>query len=110
MYNKYSSKKTTVDNIKFDSKKEANRYLELKLLEKTGKIYILELQPKYLLQERFTDNTGKKHREINYIADFRYIENDKIIVEDTKGFRTEVYKIKKKILLYKYKEIIFKEL
>lgn len=93
--NKYRNVKTVVDNITFDSKKEAHRYGELKLLEKAGEIYGLDLQPQYLLQ------VGGEKIGI-YKADFRYIDRsvipNKIIVEDCKGIKTPVYKIKKKLM------------
>ena len=69
--NKYFNKKTVVDGIQFDSKLEANRYCELKLLEKSGEIKDLKLQPKFLLQESFKKN-GKTYRKVEYIADFTY--------------------------------------
>ena len=98
---KYRSKKTIIDNIKFASKKEAGRYIELKLLLKLGKIKKLKLQPKFELQPKFKKD-GKAYRAINYIADFMYLQNDKIIIEDTKGFKTQVYLLKKKLFEYKY--------
>lgn len=108
MYRKYKAKKTVFDGITFDSQKEAMRYGELKLLERAGEISDLELQPKYVLQEGFRDKDGKKHIAITYKADFKYVEKGKEIVEDAKGFETEVFKIKLKLLLYKYPEINFK--
>jgi len=101
--NKYNNKKIIIDNIKFDSIKEGNRYKELKLLEKAGMIVDLETQPKYLLQDKFKYN-NKVERAIHYIADFRYIDvkSSQLIVEDTKGVRTEVFKIKRKIFLKLY--------
>jgi len=99
-YSKYRNKKVTIDGIKFDSKKEAKRYSDLKILERVGKIENLELQPRFLLQDKFTFN-GKTIRKIEYIADFQFydIESKCIIVEDVKGMKTEVYKIKKKLFL-----------
>jgi hypothetical protein len=99
---KYGNKETIVDGIKFDSKREASRYQELKLLEKGKQIVGLELQPKYTLQLAFTDYDGVKHQAITYIADFTYFDKkfDIQVVEDCKGMRTEVYKIKKKLFLY----------
>lgn len=94
--NKYRNKKVIVDGEEFDSKKEGNRYKELKLLLKAGKISNLELQPRFLLQDGFKKN-GKTFRKIEYIADFKYIENGKTIVEDVKGMQTDVFKIKHKI-------------
>lgn len=71
--NKYRNKKIVIDNIKFDSKLEANRYVELKLLQRAGKIKNLELQPRFLIQEGFKKN-GKTFRKIEYVADFMYCQ------------------------------------
>lgn len=109
MRNKYGNIKTEVDNVKFDSKHEAIRYKELKLLERAKQIKELELQPRFVLQLAFTDNQGNKHRQIEYVADFKYKEHGKEIVEDAKGMKTEVYKIKKKLFLYSYPDVYFKE-
>lgn len=95
---KYNAKRTTVDGITFASQKEARRYQELKLLERAGKIHSLELQRRYPL---------KVEGELicTYVADFVYGESDGTtiksavrIVEDTKGFQTREYKIKKKLM------------
>lgn len=98
---KYSSAKTDVDGVTFDSKKEAEFYAELKLRERAGEISRLRLQPRYLLQDAFK-HEGKQYREIEYVADFEYIENGETVVVDVKGFKTAVYMIKKKLFLYKY--------
>lgn len=100
---KYYSRKVIIDGIKFDSKKEGNRYLELKLLLKAGKIRDLELQKKFELLPKYKIN-NKTIRAISYIADFVYwdISKNEMIIEDTKGFKTEVYKLKKKLFEYKY--------
>ncbi len=106
---KYKSKRTVVDNIPFQSKKEANRYVELKLMQKAGLISDLKLQPEFVLQPGFEKN-GKKYRPIKYIADFMYFDEDgNEVVEDTKGMRTKVYKIKKKMFEYKFKNLTLKE-
>jgi len=89
--NKYNAKKTTVDNITFDSKKEAVRYQELKLLERAGEIHFLKLQPKFSI-----DVYGE--HICNYFADFAYIVDENIIYEDVKGVKTPVYRIKKKLV------------
>ena len=101
---KYFSKKVEIDGIKFDSKREANYYIKLKELKKEGKIKDLELQKNYLLQEKFKIG-NKTRREICYRADFTYVttEDDKLHVVDVKGFRTEVYRLKKKLFEYKYR-------
>ena len=71
---KYNNKKVIVEDYVFDSIQESRRYKELKLLERAGKIQNLELQPHFLLQDSFRKN-GKTFRKIEYIADFKYIEN-----------------------------------
>ena len=108
---KYGSRKVTVDGIKFDSKREAPRYLQLKLLESANEIKGLELQKEFELQPSFKKN-GKTYRKITYKADFCYflVEDNKYIIEDVKGFKTEVYKLKKKMFEYKYKDFELKEI
>ena len=102
--NKYHNKKVIYNGIKFDSKKERARFITLKQLEKAGIIKELELQKKFLLQEGYTNAKGKRIRPIYYIADFYYYDyiNNKWVVEDVKGVRTDVYKLKKKLFEYKY--------
>lgn len=101
---KYNSKKTVVDGQKFDSKKEANRYQELLLLEKAGVIKNLSRQVKFVLIPSQRDENGKViERECSYKADFVYYEEEgETIVEDVKGFRTKEYIIKRKLMLYQY--------
>jgi hypothetical protein len=96
---KYGNKKTVIDGIAFDSKKEAKRYGELKLLERAGQITGLVLQQKFLLFPKQRRDDGKAERECSYVADFAYQENGKLIVEDTKGVRTTDYVIKRKAML-----------
>ena len=104
MESKYKNKKTQIDMYIFDSTKEAQRYRELKLLEKAKQISNLELQPRFLLQDSFRKN-GKTYRKIEYVADFKYIENGRLIVEDVKGLQTDVFKIKHKLFEKKYPEL-----
>ena len=104
MQRKYRNKKTQVDMYVFDSAKEAQRYRELKLLERAGEISNLELQPRFLLQESFKKN-GKTYRKIDYVADFKYIEKGKTKVEDVKGLQTDVFKIKHKLFEKKYPDL-----
>ncbi len=110
---KYHNQKTVIDGIKFDSKKEANRYCELKILERCKNITCLKLQPEYVLQEQFKHN-GKNIRQIKYIADFEYYNlTGQVVVEDVKAsktFTTEVYKLKKKLFFKKNPDILFKEI
>lgn len=91
MRSKYGAIKTIVDGIKFDSKKEAKRYVELKLLVKAGVISELKLQPRF-------DLIINGCKCGFYKADFEYIENGKIVVEDVKGKKTPVYNLKKKLI------------
>lgn len=108
---KYHSRKTTVDGIEFDSKKEANRYRELVLLERAGLIQNLQRQVKFVLipAQYEPDTIGKRggvkrgkqiERECCYVADFSYTDNGKQVVEDTKGFKTKDYIIKRKLMLW----------
>lgn len=115
---KYGNTKITVDGIQFDSKREAARYQELKLLERAGVISFLQRQTKFQLipdqhapsNETYTKGPRKGQRkpgkllehECSYIADFCYIRNGETVVEDAKGYRTEVYRIKKKLMLERY--------
>lgn len=94
---KYHSKKTIVDGIKFDSMKEANRYNQLKIFERAGLIKGLELQVPFQLIPK-----TKYGRAIKYVADFVYYEDGKKVVEDTKGFKTDVYKLKKRLIAETY--------
>lgn len=104
MVAKYHNKKVKYDGYTFDSIREKNYYIKLKLLEKAGKIKELELQKEYELQPSFKLN-NKTSRKITYRADFTYktTEDDKLHVIDVKGFRTDVYRLKKKLFEYKYK-------
>lgn len=110
MYNKYRNKKIKVDNITFDSHKEARKYTELKMLERAGLIKDLELQKEFILQPAFRKG-NKSYRKITYKADFSYfdIELNKIVVVDVKGFKTDVYKLKKKLFEYKFEDLELKE-
>lgn len=101
--NKYRSKKVVYKGEKFDSKKEANRYGELLLLQRAGKISDLKRQVRYLLIPAQYDEDGKNiERCCTYVADFVYKENGALVVEDTKGLKTDVYIIKRKLMLEKY--------
>ncbi|NCD11027.1 MAG: DUF1064 domain-containing protein [Epsilonproteobacteria bacterium] len=109
---KYGNKKVEADGFVFDSTKEFNRYYELKLLQRAGRIRKLEVHPKFELQPKFIDKSGVAHRAITYSGDFAYIENDLHVVEDVKSEMTRKlaqYRDKKKMFLYKFPDIIFKE-
>ncbi len=112
--NKYGSRKITRDGLTFDSLKEYRRYCELRLLEKAGRITNLKLQvPFELLPAQYEtfERYGKKgqrlkdgqhciEKAVMYRADFVYQENGKTVVEDTKGFKTKDYILKRKMMLY----------
>lgn len=97
---KYRARKTEVDGIVFDSKLEAHRYRELQLLEKAGEISDLQRQVKYELIPSQKLDGKVVERAVTYVADFVYLENNKWVVEDTKGVRTKDYIIKRKLMLY----------
>lgn len=99
MESKYKNKKVVLNGITFDSRKEARRYGELLLMEKAGEICDLRRQVKYVLIPK---QAGE--RECSYYADFVYFDKTKNeeIVEDVKGVMTDAYKIKRKLLLYRY--------
>lgn len=112
---KYHNRKITLDGIEFDSRKEAYRYRELKILERAGEIYSLELQkvfelipaqyesvPRYGKSgRRLKDETKCIEKAVHYRADFCYTDKNGVqIVEDTKGFKTKDYIIKRKLMLY----------
>ena len=109
--NKYHNKKVVIDNITFDSKLEATRYKELRLLEKKGLIKDLVLQPSFDLIPTFKKG-NKTYRKTQYIADFSYYDNElnKTIVEDTKGFKTDVYILKKKLFEYLNQDLTIREI
>ena len=98
---KYHAKKTTVDGITFDSRREADRYLVLKSMEKDGDIEDLRRQVRYELVPAF-DVDGKHYRPVYYVADFTYRENGHEIIEDVKGVKTDVYRLKAKLVAYRY--------
>lgn len=99
-HSKYKSRKVVVDGIEFDSQKEARRFRELRLLERAGKITGLERQAKFELIPAQRIDGKVVERACTYIADFVYFEDGQMVVEDTKGFKTKDYIIKRKLMLY----------
>lgn len=99
---KYNNRKVTIDGIEFDSQKEARRFRELCLLERAGRITELQRQVKFELIPSQRIDGKVVERACNYIADFTYKENGKEVAEDTKGFKTKDYIIKRKLMLHKY--------
>lgn len=100
---KYRNIKTVVDGITFDSQKEANRYCELKLLQRAKQISNLKYQVPFTLIDK-----SKYGREIKYIADFSYFEGNTLVVEDVKSSitKTPLYKLKKRLMAERYGLII----
>jgi hypothetical protein len=93
---KYKNRRVKLDGYTFDSQAEANRYAELKLLERAGKITRLLLQPLYSFQIN-------NKVIFTYFADFQYMnEHGNMVIEDVKGVRTPLYKLKKKIIEARY--------
>ena len=119
---KYGNKKIDVDGIQFDSTKEARRYCELKLLQQAGKIEALELQKEFELipaQYEYFERYGKTGKRLKdgkrcieqsctYKADFAYLQDGQLVVEDVKGFRDPQsagyakFVIKRKLMLERY--------
>ena len=101
---KYNAQKTTVDGITYDSRKEAQRAQELRLMLKAGIISNLREQVPYELIPAQKNEYGKViERAVIYKADFVYDdENGKTVVEDVKGVRTKEFVIKRKLMLYEY--------
>lgn len=98
---KYHARKTTVDGITFDSRKEADRYLTLKAMEEEGLIENLRRQVRYELVPAF-DVDGRHYRPVFYVADFVYVADGETVVEDVKGVMTDVYKLKSKLFARRY--------
>ena len=92
---KYNAVKTVVDGITFDSKKEAARYAELNLLERAGEITCLTLQPRFdiIIKGKFC---------CFYKADFKYFTAETCVIEDVKGMKTPMYRLKKKLVEAQY--------
>lgn len=100
--NKYKNKKVQYDEMTFDSKKEYSYYLKYKLMEQAGEIHDLKMQVPFTLIETFKLQ-NKTYRKTIYKADFTFIDKQgKYHVIDVKGIRTDVYKLKKKLMAWKY--------
>lgn len=106
--NKYRNTKTKIGGMVFDSKKEASRYQELRMLEKGGFISDLKLQVRFSICPKF----GANKRERFYVADFVYKEGGKSVIEDVKSEITRknpVYSLKKALVQVQYPDYIFRE-
>lgn len=100
---KYRAKPCVINGIRFASQREGARYLELQLLEKAGEIKELELQPKFPIYVCRRQN-GELHEAFKYVADFRYREGPRgvLVIEDVKGMKTALYRLKKKAFELQY--------
>lgn len=111
--NKYNARKTVMCGRTFDSKREAEVYLELLSRKQAGEIVRIGLQPSYTLLEGFRDNQGNKQRAITYTADFfvTYADGHSEVIE-VKGVRTRDYQLRKKLFLHMMREtdITFREI
>ena len=101
--NRSRGRKTRLDGITFASQGEANRYCELRLLERSGQISHLELQPVFPLivngqPLRLRSDGYPNGRRAKYVADFRYVEAGKVVVEDYKAVDTDLSRLKRAIL------------
>jgi hypothetical protein len=108
---KYHAQAVEIDGHKFPSQHEADRYCELKLLERAGAITNLRMQVRYTLEEGRRLKNGKWLLKREYVSDFEYDEGNRHIIEDAKGMRTREYKrkIKEFIDLYVTENIEFRE-
>jgi hypothetical protein len=108
--NKYGAEPQVVDGVRFASKAEARRFAELVILERTGAITDLRLQPAFELQPAFVDNKGRRQSAIRYHGDFLYVERDsgKVIVEEIKGFMDTAAALRIRLFLYKHREVEFR--
>ncbi len=99
----------TCDGIMFDSKVEMRDYQTLKIAQQVGAISNLELQPRFLLQEKFTDAQGRKHRASFYVSDFKFQREGKTVAVDRKGRKTAQYRDKIKRAILQYPDVVFEE-
>ena len=110
--NKYNARKTTVYGRTFDSKREAEIYLDLLSRKQHGEIVRIRFQPSYTLLAGFKDNQGNKQRPITYTADFfvTYADGRHEVIE-VKGMRTRDYLLRKKMFLHMMRDtdIVFRE-
>ena len=111
-YQKFGNKPTIVDGIKFQSRLEADRFVQLRLLEKADEITALVLQPEFQILRGFINpDTGEKTRSRFYVGDFQYIDNatNKMIVEDTKGMETPEFRLKWDLVKSLYPQYEFRK-
>jgi len=104
--NKYNNKILKHDGKSFASKKELERFLRLSKFQDESIINSLRFQVPYELLGGFVDNSGVRHRPIKYIADFVYVRaSDGVtVIEDCKGYKTDIFRLKEKLLLSKLRD------
>ena len=95
---KYGNKRVVIDGITFDSQAEGDRWVQLRALEASGSISNLRRQVRYELAPAVKVQ-GRKRPPIRYIADFEYEKDGKTVTEDKKGFKTEIYKLKRHLMM-----------
>jgi hypothetical protein len=101
---KYRAVPTIVDNIRFASKKEAKRYSELKMLQQSGQIFGLSMQAPYPFYYPCNPGEPLGKKMFTYVADFVYLKpSGEVVIEDVKGMRTPLYKLKKKLVEAQWK-------
>jgi len=109
-YRKYGNRRTEVDGQVFPSAAEATRCQELRLLERTGQITCLRLQPRFVLQPAFVDNKGQRQSAVHYTADFAYRElgNLREVVEEVKGVMDKAAAIRIRLFIFQHREVDFR--
>lgn len=109
---KYNNEKTTIDGITFDSRLEAERFQQLRLLEKAEEIEALQLQVEFQILTGWTNpDTGERIRSKHYVADFVYYDKQsgKWIIEDTKGMETSDFRLKWDFMKTLYRDFEFRK-
>lgn len=106
---KYHNRKVIEDGITFDSMMEHRRYIQLRTLLNAGVILDLHVHPSFKLQPGYySKSQRRKIPPITYTADYSYLEDGQIVVEDVKGFKTAAFNLKRRMLEYLYPNILFK--
>lgn len=102
------NRKTVLDGRVFDSKREANRYAELILMQRAGEISELTLQPRYPIEIGGVPVRYDSGRQLVYVADFEYLDNrtNEVVLEDAKGVKTQAYRIKRALMKAMGKAIV----
>ena len=107
---KYNNRTVDADGHTFDSQAEYRRYCDLKLLQQAGEIRDLRVHTRWELLAAFRLKDGTWQRAITYEDDFNYVEvdTDAFVVEDVKGVRTQVFRLKEKLFRANYPDFDFR--